>query len=84
MTADRIEQAYGFLNDKVDAPEIAIILGSGLNAYGDSVTEDRQVFSYADIPAFPVSTAPGHKSNLIFGKRFGRRVAVLQGRFHML
>ena len=38
--------------------------------------------SYADIPHFHASTAPGHAGRFVFGTLRGRRVAVMQGRMH--
>ena len=53
-------------------PETAMILGSGLGYLGDEV-RDAAAVSYGDIPNFKVSTAPGHKGRLMFGRR--RRTA---------
>ena len=33
--------------------------------------------------AFPVSTAPGHKGQLVIGTLFSRRVVMMQGRLHL-
>ena len=38
--------------------------------------------SYADIPHFRASTAPGHEGRFVFGMLRGKRVAVMQGRMH--
>ena len=62
-------------------PETAMILGSGLGYMGDEVQSAAAV-SYADIPHFKVSTAPGHKGRLVFGTLEGKKVAVMQGRMH--
>lgn len=62
-------------------PEIAIILGSGLGKLAD-VIEDQTVIPYSSIPGFPVSTAIGHKGNLIIGTLGGKTVLAMQGRFH--
>jgi len=62
-------------------PEIALILGSGQGWLGDTV-ESPVVVPYGEIPHFQVSTAPGHKGQLVFGTLAGRRVAVMQGRMH--
>jgi purine-nucleoside phosphorylase len=40
------------------------------------------VFEYKDIPNFPQSTVPGHKSRLLFGMLKGVCVMLMQGRFH--
>lgn len=63
------------------APEILLILGSGLSWLGDTV-EDPVKVHFADIPHFRRPTAPGHPGRLIFGTLQGRRVAVMQGRLH--
>lgn len=63
------------------APRVALVLGSGLGVLGDRV-EDPIFVDYKDIPHFPVSTAPGHKGRLVFGRLGGQRVAVMQGRIH--
>ena len=39
--------------------------------------------SYEDIPHFPKSTAPGHKSRLLLGTLNSVPVVVMQGRFHL-
>jgi len=62
-------------------PETAMILGSGLGYLGDEV-RDAAAVSYGDIPNFKVSTAPGHKGRLVFGRLEGKNVAVMQGRVH--
>ena len=62
-------------------PAVAMVLGSGLGYLGDLV-EDAVVVPYGEIPHFKVSTAPGHKGQLVFGKLNGCSVAVMQGRMH--
>ena len=62
-------------------PAVAMVLGSGLGYLGDLV-EDAVAVPYGEIPHFKVSTAPGHKGQLVFGKLNGCAVAVMQGRMH--
>ncbi|KUG09718.1 purine-nucleoside phosphorylase [Solirubrum puertoriconensis] len=62
-------------------PEFGIILGTGLGALAKEVQVEHAL-SYADIPHFPVSTVESHAGRLLLGTLGGRRVAVLQGRFH--
>jgi purine-nucleoside phosphorylase len=62
-------------------PQIAVILGSGLGALADEVAVDA-VFPYSEIPGFPVSTVAGHAGRLVIGTLAGKKVAVMQGRFH--
>lgn len=63
-------------------PEYGIILGSGLGKLAESVTQ-ATVIPYAEIPQFPVSTAPGHAGNLVIGQWGGKNVVVMQGRIHI-
>jgi len=62
-------------------PEILMVLGSGLGFMGD-IVECPITVPYGEIPHFKVSTAPGHKGQLVFGTLSGKRVAVMQGRMH--
>lgn len=62
-------------------PEIAIVLGSCLGPFADSI-ENPVSIDYAEIPNFLVSTAPSHAGKLIFGTVGGRRVVCMSGRFH--
>jgi purine-nucleoside phosphorylase len=62
-------------------PEIALILGSGLGALANEIS-DPVIIDYADIPHFPISTVEGHAGKLVIGMLEGKRVAAMQGRFH--
>lgn len=62
-------------------PKVAMVLGSGLGWLGD-IVEAPVVVPYGDIPNFKVSTAPGHRGQLVFGRLAGQNVAVMQGRMH--
>ncbi len=62
-------------------PEIGLVLGSGLGGLADAV-EDADVFPTADIPNWPVSTAPGHSGRVLLGRLMNKSVVVLQGRIH--
>ncbi len=63
------------------SPRIALILGSGLSAISDAVT-DEVVMPYNEIPHFPVSTVEGHVGCLVMGQLEGQPVMVMQGRAH--
>ncbi len=79
----RVARAFASIRDRVGAPvEVALVLGSGLGHLADAVT-DATVIPYAEIDGFPVSTAPGHKGQLVIGTLFGRRTVVMQGRLHL-
>lgn len=61
--------------------DVAVILGSGLGVFADTVT-DKIVIPYADIPNFPRSTVSYQRGELVCGTVEGRRVLVMNGRFH--
>lgn len=63
------------------APEIGIILGSGLGNFIDEI-QVAHAIPYSDILNFPVSTVKGHKGQLIFGTIGPKKVIAMQGRFH--
>ncbi|PLV55581.1 purine-nucleoside phosphorylase [Thermotoga sp. SG1] len=82
---ERVEKAVEYLRGQIDeSPEIAIILGSGLSVIADEVEKEgtSKKIPYSEIPGFPISTAPGHKGELIFGKLSGKNVMLMNGRFH--
>ncbi|HEX8330100.1 MAG TPA: purine-nucleoside phosphorylase [Hymenobacter sp.] len=62
-------------------PEMGIILGTGLGALANEVEVEHEI-NYADIPHFPLSTVESHAGRLLLGRMGGKKVAVLQGRFH--
>ena len=62
-------------------PEIALILGSGLGDYADTM-EVVETLDYHDIEGFPVSTVPGHKGRFVFGCAGGVPIVAMQGRVH--
>ncbi len=63
-------------------PKIGLVLGSGLGAFADELSEATRV-PYAQIPAFPRSTAVGHAGQMVIGKAGGIPVAAMQGRVHL-
>lgn len=79
---ERVKKAAEFIKSKITAtPEVCIVLGSGLHGIAEIVETPIRI-PYKEIPEFPVSTAPGHKGELIFGKISGKYVALMNGRFH--
>jgi len=78
-----IEESTAYLQDKgFENPEIGIILGTGLG----QLTEEIEVLataSYNHIPNFPTATVEFHKGKLIYGNLAGKKVVVMQGRFHV-
>ena len=79
---EKLENCVKYVRTVTDfVPKVAIVLGSGLNNYADSVEKVCEI-SYRDIPGFPVSTAPGHDGRFIFGRVQGVPVVVMKGRVH--
>ena len=70
-------QEKGFEN-----PKIGIILGTGLGQLINEVEIITEV-SYNHIPNFPTATVEFHKGKLIYGVLAGKKVIVMQGRFHL-
>jgi purine-nucleoside phosphorylase len=64
------------------APEVGLVLGSGLGDYADGLANATAI-DYADIPHFPTSHVVGHAGRLVVGERDGVRCAAMQGRVHM-
>jgi purine-nucleoside phosphorylase len=62
-------------------PDIAVVLGSGLGNFADNL-EVSCIIPYTDIDGFPISTAPGHKGQFVFGTLNGKAIVAMQGRFH--
>src|SRR6266446_561556 len=63
-------------------PEIALVLGSGLGGFADSLTDAKRI-PFAEIPTFQRSTAIGHAGQLVIGKAGSVPIAVMQGRVHL-
>ena len=82
MDQSYYEVSCAYLRDIVpEPPEIAIVLGSALGPFADSI-ENPVVVNYCDIPNFLVSTVASHAGRLIFGTVAGKRVVCMSGRFH--
>src|SRR3546814_13137634 len=64
-----------------EAPEVALVLGSGLAGVAEAVKQPVTL-RYADLPGFPETSVAGHGGSLSLGRLAGRPVAVLQGRAH--
>src|SRR5205807_8056766 len=63
-------------------PKIGLILGSGLGAFADSLSDFARV-PYSQIPTFPQSTAIGHAGQMVIGNAGSVPVAAMQGRVHL-
>jgi purine-nucleoside phosphorylase len=74
-TADWLKDRYG------TAPDVAIVLGSGLGEFTKALKE-AVACAYADVPHWPASAVVGHAGRLVVGAIRGKRVAALSGRAH--
>ncbi|WP_158844781.1 purine-nucleoside phosphorylase [Algibacter sp. L1A34] len=78
-----IEETVDYLKEKgFESPEIGIILGTGLGKLVDEINIIKEV-SYNHIPNFPTATVEFHKGKLIYGELEGKKVIIMQGRFHI-
>ncbi len=62
-------------------PEIGLVLGTGLGQLADKL-QDKVEVSYGELPDFPVSTVQSHAGKFLAGTLEGKKVLVMQGRFH--
>jgi len=78
----RADRAAKFILSKTKLrPRVAVVLGSGLGAFADELSDAARI-AYSQIPGFPRSTAVGHAGRLVIGKTSGLAVAAMQGRVH--
>ena len=82
--ADAARRSAAAIRDRLDAgaPDVAIILGSGLGGLAASIERAVRI-PFAEIPGFPSATVVGHAGAMIAGRLEGKRVLALAGRFHM-
>jgi purine-nucleoside phosphorylase len=79
---EQIDEAKQYIEKKISiAPEIGIILGTGLGRLVNEIEIVDEIV-YSDIPHFPVSTVETHEGKLIAGNLGGKKVLAMQGRFH--
>jgi purine-nucleoside phosphorylase len=81
-TLEWVEEAAAAVRERFDrAPDVAVILGTGLGRLGAEIETDVAI-DYADIPHFPLSTVESHAGRLLCGRLAGKTVIAMQGRFH--
>jgi len=77
-----IQEALDYiLSQGIEKPEIGIVLGTGLGGLVEYVDVEKTI-PYSEIPHFPNSTVETHHGQLLFGSIKGKKVVVMQGRFH--
>ncbi|PXV95819.1 purine-nucleoside phosphorylase [Lachnotalea glycerini] len=78
----KLQKCYESFKKKIDfIPKIALILGSGLGDYAETIKVE-ETLDYHEIEGFPISTVPGHKGRFIFGYIKEVPVVIMQGRVH--
>lgn len=75
------------LRERIEAagapmPEVALVLGSGLGAFADSV-EGAAPIPFDELPSMARSTVPGHAGRFVAGTVGGRPIICSQGRVHL-
>lgn len=79
---EKLMRCYESVKEKIDfEPKVALVLGSGLGDYADSIRVEAEL-PYSAVEGFPVSTAPGHDGRFIFGYVGQVPVVCMKGRIH--
>lgn len=77
-----VEEASQFIKERIGIfPKIGIILGTGLGKATERIKREG-VIPYKNIPHFPISTAPGHKGQIISGYLGQKPILAFEGRLH--
>ncbi len=80
---EQLNKTVNFLREKgFEKPEIGIILGTGLGKLVEKIVIEKEI-SYNHIPHFPTATVEFHQGKFIYGELGGKKVVVMQGRFHL-
>src|SRR5437868_7373369 len=79
---ERAQRAAQLIRSRIKLePSVAVVLGSGLGAFADDLSEANPI-SYSEIPGFAQATVEGHAGRLVAGKVGEVPIAAMQGRFH--
>jgi purine-nucleoside phosphorylase len=79
---ERVEETASDIRSRCALlPETAIVLGSGLGDFSDTLL-DALATPYASLPHWPASRVVGHAGRLVIGTVAGQRIAALSGRVH--
>jgi purine-nucleoside phosphorylase len=81
-TYEDVEEAAGAVRSRCGTlPQTAIVLGSGLGDFADTLL-DAVATPYGELPHWPASRVIGHAGRLVIGNVGGHRIAALAGRVH--
>jgi purine-nucleoside phosphorylase len=79
---DDVKEAADAVRAKIsEIPRAAIVLGSGLGDYADTLGEAISM-PYASLPHWPASRVIGHEGRLVVGAARDKTIAALAGRCH--
>lgn len=80
---EKVQECLGVVKKRAPglAPKAAIILGSGLGDFADSL-DGKVVIPYSELPHFPQSSVVGHAGRLVLGTLQGQTIVAMQGRVH--
>lgn len=82
-TVHRLAEAADDVRKKSGrVPTVAMVLGSGLGSFADTLT-DRVVVPFGEVRGMSVSRVAGHAGNFVLGTADGVSVAAMQGRVHL-
>jgi len=80
---DQVKEAADAVRSRIsEIPEIAVVLGSGLGDFANSLG-GALTMPYGELPHWPASRVIGHPGTLVVGKAAGRTIAALAGRCHL-
>ena len=80
---DHVKEAADAVRSRIrDVPRIAVVLGSGLGDFANTLG-DRVVMPYDTLPHWPASRIVGHEGTLAVGTVRGHTIAALAGRCHL-
>src|SRR5438876_6471458 len=79
---DKVEEAADAVRSRIATiPQVAVVLGSGLGDFANSLGSAVTV-PYGELPHWPASRVIGHEGKLVVGTAAGRTIAALAGRCH--
>lgn len=79
---DTAAEAAEFVRTETSlAPDVAIVLGSGLGSAVGAIQPEAEI-AYGELPGFPAPTVPGHEGRLVLGRLANVPVAAFLGRVH--
>jgi purine-nucleoside phosphorylase len=78
----QIQEAVAAIQNRCGLqPEVGVILGSGLGAVAQELTDPVRI-AYTEIPHFHATSVEGHSGYILLGRMKGVPTVILQGRFH--